>query len=333
MAPQSVSSPRQDRPGAISSSAAARPSAVTPGERRREQRIVALWGAFTVLGFVLLELVQDELSYGIVIGSLAALLALPSARLAPHLPWARATIDRGDLAAVVSFYAAIVALLTLAFQFFTTERTAGLFIAFAGALIVGVVGPVLYTARRGRPLSSLGLGRHNLRSTIAFGLALAAVQFALTLYGYELPSSAEDWVPLLGMALVVGLFESVFFRGFVQSRLEASFGMIGAVALSSLLYALYHVGYGMALEQMAFLFGLGIVYAVAYRLVNNILVLWPLLTPLGSFYANLVAGDIELPWASLLGFADVLALMVAALVIANRRAARRTSPGPPPTRT
>lgn len=45
---------------------------------------------------------------------------------------------------------------------------------------------------------------------------------------------------------------------------------------------LYHVGYGMGGDEMVFLFGLGVVYAVAYRLSENVLVLWPLLIPLGS---------------------------------------------------
>jgi hypothetical protein len=31
-----------------------------------------------------------------------------------------------------------------------------------------------------------------------------------------------------------------------------------------------------------FLFGLGVIYAVAYRMVTNVLVLWPLLTPMGG---------------------------------------------------
>jgi uncharacterized protein len=55
------------------------------------------------------------------------------------------------------------------------------------------------------------------------------------------------------------------------------------------------------------------VYAIAYRLVENILVLWPLLTPIGGWFATMDSGDIELPWMSILGFADVLGLM--ALVI------------------
>lgn len=51
------------------------------------------------------------------------------------------------------------------------------------------------------------------------------------------------------------------------------------------------------------------VYAVAFALARNILVLWPLLTPLGALFNNLEAGDIDLPWASIAGFADVLAVM------------------------
>ena len=175
---------------------------------------------------------------------------------------------------------------------------------------------------RGRDLRSLGVGLHQWRTTLAMGLVLAAVQFAVTMVGYSLPD-AEQWVPLLGMSLVVGLFEAVFFRGFVQGRLEASFGPVPAVVGAAVLYAVYHVGYGMALGEMWFLLGLGVVYAVAYRLTTNILILWPLLTPLGAFFNNLDNADIELPWVSLLGFADVAALMLAALWLAHRRIRRR----------
>jgi len=128
------------------------------------------------------------------------------------------------------------------------------------------------------------------------------------------------------MALVVGVFESIFFRGFVQGRLEEAFGSRVGIAGAAVLYGAYHVGYGMGLREMLFLTGLGVVYAVAYALPRNVFVLWPLLTPVGSFFANVEAGDIDLPWASIMGFADVLALMVAAIWLGARHA-RRTVPG------
>ncbi|HSJ29243.1 MAG TPA: CPBP family intramembrane glutamic endopeptidase, partial [Acidimicrobiia bacterium] len=118
--------------------------------------------------------------------------------------------------------------------------------------------------------------------------------------------------------LTVGVFESVFFRGFIQNLLEASFGPVPGVGLSAALYGLYHVGYGMGFEEVVFLAGLGVVYAMAFRTTRNVLVLWPLLTPLGSLFNNLEAGDIVLPWASMAGFGQVLVAMVAVLWLGRR---------------
>lgn len=123
----------------------------------------------------------------------------------------------------------------------------------------------------------------------------------------------------------------MFFRGFMQTRLEASFGIPAGVVGAAVLYSLYHVGYGMTGSEMVFLFGFGVVYAVAYRLVGNIVVLWPLLTPIGAFFNNLQAGDIVLPWASIAGFADVLAVMAAIIWLAVRHERRVATRRPPVT--
>jgi membrane protease YdiL (CAAX protease family) len=180
--------------------------------------------------------------------------------------------------------------------------------------------------KRDRSLASLGLTTVR-PVTVGLGVLFAGVQFALTLWGYDLPA-AEAWVPLLVMSLVDGAIEAVFFRGFIQGRLEASFGTAPAVAGAAGLYALYHVGYGMAADDIVFLFGLGVVYAIAFRLAGSVLVLWPLLTPLGALYANLEAGDIELPWESIAGFVDV-AVVMAVLVWLGHRHQRRRPDEPP----
>jgi membrane protease YdiL (CAAX protease family) len=121
------------------------------------------------------------------------------------------------------------------------------------------------------------------------------------------------------------LFEAIFFRGFVQTRLSASFGPVPGVFGAAALYALYHVGYGMGAQEMVFLFGLGLVYGIAYLCVNNVLVLWPLLIPIGSFFNNLQSGNIDLPWAAIAGFVDVTAIMFAAIWLAHRRERRAVS--------
>ena len=284
--------------------------------------LTTVWAAFVVSALLLMGVI-DASWYSEVIVATAVALALACVTVRPlrrPLRWSAFRPDRSDLLAIGGLYVVVVGLFRLAFGFFTPNRAIGLFLAFGGALVAGVVGPIAYTVVwRHRPLSSLGLGFHRWRSTVALGLLFASVQFSITLWGYDLPS-AIDWVPLLVMSVAVGLFEALFFRGFVQSGLQRSFGTVPAVLGAAALYGAYHVGYGMEGSEILFLFGLGVVYAVAYRLTENVLILWPLLTPLGSFFANLEAGDLagELPWASILGFADVLGLMALGIWLARK---------------
>jgi uncharacterized protein len=278
---------------------------------------LAVWFGYALAALLLLDALDLQVWTVVVIAGAAVLAAV--ARLRPA---AASAVDREDLVAVTVLYAAVVAAFYAAFRVFTVDNVLGLFLCFAAGLLLGVVGPVVYQVWiRGRDLRSLGVGTHQWRPTVVLGLVLAGAQFAVTLWGYDLPG-AEQWVTLLGMSLVVGFFEAVFFRGFIQGRLEASFGPAPAVAGAAVLYAAYHVGYGMGLSEIWFLLGLGVVYAVIFRLTSNVLILWPLLTPIGAFFNNLNNPEIELPWASLAGFADVAALMLAALWLARRHIRR-----------
>jgi membrane protease YdiL (CAAX protease family) len=277
--------------------------------------IFGAWVAYVVSALLTLDVVSG-VAYAAIVGAAALALSLVTSAWAGPL----GKSDRRDLWWMGALYLAVVALFRLAFTVFTTDRTAAMFLAFAAGLLLGTVGPVIYTAWvRRRQLRSLGLGIHNLRRTLLLGLLFAGVQFSISLWGYDLPAPI-DWVPLLVMSLTVGVFESIFFRGFLQARLEANVGRARAVLLASALYGAYHIGYGMDLTEIAFLTGLGVVYAVAYGLSRNLLVLWPLFTPLGSFFASLDAGDLagELPWSSILGFVDVLAVIAVTIVLARR---------------
>lgn len=291
---------------------------------KTEDGLTWVWASWLVAAMLSLA-VLDLTVFGLVIPASALLLAVLAGPGVRRRGNRRKRVDKLDLAVVAVLYLAVVGLFRLAFTMFTVANVLGLFLCFGAGLVLGVAGPVLYTVRRRRPLSDVGLWLGNWKAAVILGLVLSAIQFAITLFGYTLPAPV-DWVPLLVMSLTVGAFETIFFRGFVQTRLTASFGQVPGIALAAALYAAYHVGYGMGAEGMPFLFGLGVVYAVAFALVRNVLVLWPLLTPLGSFFNNLNSGDIELPWEAILGFADVLGLMVAAVWWGRRRlqkAARR----------
>lgn len=279
-----------------------------------------IWFLYAIGALLLLEAFDLSLWSAMVVVGAALLWAVPRLR-----PEGIASRDGADLTAVIVLYVAVVALFRVAFTVFTTDNVLGLFLTFAGGLLLGVAGPVVYEVWvRNRDLTSLGIGLHRLPQTVTAAVVLGGIQFAMTLWGYDLPAPV-DWVPLLVMSLVVGLFEAVFFRGFIQNRLEASLGTVAGIAGAALLYSLYHVGYGMGAEEMWFLFGLGVVYAIVFRLTDNILVLWPLLTPLGAFFNNLEAGDIELPWASIAGFADVFAAMAIVTWLTQRHLRKRST--------
>src|ERR1051326_1579863 len=213
-----------------------------------------IWAAFVVAALLMLGVG----AYGIVVPVAGLVLAIICARLGLFknlaVRWASWEIDKADLLVVGAFYIAVVALFKVAFGVFGTGQVAGLFIFFGVGMLVGVVGPLVYVVWiRHRSLSSIGIGLHNIRSTVALAVVFGAVQFSVTLWGYQLPAPI-DWIPLLLMSLTVGFFEAAFFRGFVQGTLERSIGVAPAVIAAAALYSLYHVGYGMGPSDMLFLF-------------------------------------------------------------------------------
>ena len=288
-----------------------------------------MWAAYVVAFLLLLDVLPSPaypiavVAAGLILAGISRAVASPTG---VRHRWVARSFDRQDLIAIGGFYAGVVALFSLAFRVFTTGNTLGLFLCFAAGLLLGTVGPIVYNRVRRRPLSGLGIGGTRLGPTLLLGLLFAGTQYWLTLRGYPLPAPL-DGVPLLVMSLVVGLFEAIFFRGFIQGRLVEQVGLVPAVAIAAAMYSLYHVGYGMGGSEMLFLFGLGVVYAVAFQITENILIIWPLLTRIGAFFNNLRAGDLSgaLPWASILGFLDV-AIVVGVVVFVTWRRQRRDEP-------
>jgi membrane protease YdiL (CAAX protease family) len=222
--------------------------------------------------------------------------------------------NRDTLVALVS-YGLVVAGLYTAFQVFTTERVAANFIAFGPITLagLGVALPVLFTVLvRRRSLADVGLTTRHLLPSLILGLLLGWDTYRNTLATLDVVWSREV-LPLVVMALAVGLFEAIFFRGWLQLRFEEAFGVVPAVVLGALCYSLYHVGYGMDWNEMLFLFGLGLVFAAVFRLTRNVAVLWPFYTPIGGLYTNLTDG-LTMPFEATYGFLLTLGLMLAAIV-------------------
>jgi membrane protease YdiL (CAAX protease family) len=220
-------------------------------------------------------------------------------------------------------YLLVVGGLSVAFQVFTTARVAANFITYGPITLalLGVGVPVFYmTMVRHRSLADLGITWRQLIPSLILGLLLGWDTWRETLrtLGWQ---PTREAVPLMVMALAVGIFEAIFFRGWLQLRFEEAFGIVPGLILASLCYSLYHVGYGMTGREMLFLFGLGMTFAAVFRLTKNVFVLWPFYTPVGSLYTNTTEG-LTMPFEATYGFLltlGLMAILICSAAIGQRR--------------
>jgi uncharacterized protein len=181
----------------------------------------------------------------------------------------------------------------------------GYFLTYAvlGAFVLGFGVPIAWTFYiRKRSIAGPGLTTKRLARSLVIQLAAAGIQLAL--------------------ALTRRFFEAVFWRGWVQTRLMDGFGVIPGILLGSALYAIYHVGYGMDWSEMLFLIGIGIMFAMFFRIARSVFILLPVFQLFGQLM-NLVKDKLDLPWAASLGIIDVLAPMITVAVINSRMGKQR----------
>lgn len=161
---------------------------------------------------------------------------------------------------------------------------------------------------KGKNLDSLGISKKNLIPSIVLGIVLAAVQYSQTLANVTFPD-IQNLVPLVTMELAVGLFENIFFRGWMQQRFEDAFSLIPSILLASLFYSFYHI--------MHVLFYVGLFYAAVFRFSQNIFILYPLLTPTGALYTNIKEG-LMLPFEATYGFVIVIAFSIVTMIFFSK---------------
>lgn len=189
--------------------------------------------------------------------------------------------------------------------------------AVLGATLFGIGIPLLWMiVVRKRTLADLGITKRWLGISLLMQLALASFELYGLVSGGNLPA-LERFIPLLALALSIGFFEAVFWRGWVLMRLEEAFGFIPAALIGSALYAAYHIGYGMPVSEMVFLFFIGLMYAAAFRLTRSIFILWPVFQPMGQLITLLKDG-LDLPLLASIGFVEVLVGMVVLIWLAGK---------------
>lgn len=189
--------------------------------------------------------------------------------------------------------------------------------AIVCATLCGVGIPLYWTVvKRHRPVEDLGITTHRLIPSLLLQVVFSLILYNVTLAKVQLPA-LNELVPLVALALTIGFFEAIFWRGWVNLRFEEAFGIIPAILIGSALYAIYHIGYGMPASEITFLFIIGILFSVVFRLTKNIFILWPVFQPMGQL-VTLIEDKLSLPLLAALGFFEVLLLMFALVWLAQR---------------
>ena len=232
-----------------------------------------------------------------------------------------------DLLVVALSWVLVVAALRTATTVVTAERGLLYFVVYAivGATVIGLGVPLVWMVFvRRRPIADLGLTTRRWQLSLALQAVLAVVLYLLAYRGevVEVPAVAQ-LLPLVALALAIGFFEAVFWRGWVLLMLVESFGIVPAVLLGSLLYAAYHIGYGMDLGEMVFLFFIGIMFSVVFLITRSVLILWPVFQPMGQL-VTLIQDQLTLPFLATVGFGEVLIVMVVLAYFAGRYQRKRS---------
>lgn len=226
-----------------------------------------------------------------------------------------------DLAAVALSWILVVGALYTATFIIGQEVWGGiayfLMYALVGATLFGIGLPLLWmVVVRKRTIADLGLTTRRWALSLGLQIVFVLIVNVPQLLRAELPSF-QQLLPLLLLALTIGFFEAVYWRGWVQLRLEEAFGILPGILLASVLYSLYHIGYGMASDEMVFLFFIGVMFAVAFRITKSILILWPLFQPMGQLI-TLINDQLSLPLAAAIGFVEAFLVMLALIWLAKR---------------
>jgi CAAX prenyl protease-like protein len=118
-------------------------------------------------------------------------------------------------------------------------------------------------------------------------------------------------------------WEPFFVFGWLQLRFERAFGVLPGVFLAALCFGAYHLG-TFPPPAVLSLVGFGLLYAALFRAIgSNLLVLWPLVWPVGSGIGT-PQGGFAFGWASVPGAVVLLLAQAAGIMVFARRSPLRT---------
>ncbi len=159
--------------------------------------------------------------------------------------------------------------------------------------LAGILFPVLYIQRSGLGFTQFGLTLRRWRIFLPINLILGV--FLLCIFVYWVPPEGFRFDSNRALTMMVilctGVFEVIFFYGFLRTLLERAFGVIPAILLTAMFYSFHHVGFQ---PEFLLLFFVGIMYALVYRAGSSFLLIYPFFWGVGASYNVLIqSGEVS----------------------------------------
>jgi membrane protease YdiL (CAAX protease family) len=155
--------------------------------------------------------------------------------------------------------------------------------------LVGLAIPLVWGILTGQ-WAAMGFTRPNWRRALLWGVAAGATTAAIGLLALKPRSLAPTPLFQLAIAIPFSLllaspFQEIFFRGWLQSRLQPGFGNWGSLILSNLFFLLWHYlapfsstpGWAFPLHTLtgsAATLAAGLIYGYSFQRTRNILAPW-----------------------------------------------------------
>lgn len=207
----------------------------------------------------------------------------------------------------ILLWLAVTGSMRIAFAFpVAKEISIFVFCSLLTYFILGIVLPVKLVEN----VEEIGITKCQWVVSLIISIIFSSLLIIFPLSHCHFPKSAQIF-RLTVLALCGCLFEAVFFRGYLQTRLEKAFGIIPSIILASICYALYHLsypGWG-SLADINLLFFVGIMYSVLFLFTRNILILWPLSIPIGAMI-DFFEHKLTITFYSSMGYLITLLIMV-----------------------
>jgi len=138
-------------------------------------------------------------------------------------------------------------------------------------------------------IKNLGITKNKLALSLFLNVVLAILlmfQFMVEsrAYGKEIILGKDIIIPVIYI-FTAGIFEVIFFYGFLRQQFEKAFGIIPGILLAALFYSLHHAGFQPEFFKLLFV---GIMYASVYRITNNAFIIFPFFWGVGAIWDVLV---------------------------------------------